>query len=58
MERVGLIMMSDRELDLMYERYTDRLIEEHFGGGETSNEEDDWDESAEDRALDKWRGIE
>lgn len=51
-------MMSDRELDLMYERYTDRLIEEHFGGGETSNEEDDWDESAEERALDKWRGLE
>lgn len=46
--------MSDWELDRQYELETDRLIEENFFGGETA-EEDYWDESAEDRALDKWR---
>lgn len=48
--------MSDWELDRQYELETDRLIEENFGG-ETA-EEDYWDESVEDRALDKWRGLE
>jgi hypothetical protein len=49
-------MTSDRDLDLMYERYTDKLIEENFGDNEP--EEEYWDEAAEDRALDKWRGLE
>ena len=50
-------MTSDRELDLMYERYTDQLIEEHFGEVRTSTEEDDWDDAEKDRRLDKWRGF-
>lgn len=51
-------MTSDRELDMMYERYTDHLIEKHFGGVTTSTDEDDWDEAEEDRRLDKWRDLE
>ena len=45
----------DRELDLMYERYTDRLIRNYFG--DDPGPTDDWDENAEDRAVDKWRGF-
>lgn len=50
-------MTNNRNLDLLYERYTDQLIEKNFGSQESNTEEEDWDEAAEDRALDKWRGI-
>lgn len=47
--------MSNAQLDSLYAQETERLFREAYVDDPTT--EDLWDESAEDRALDKWRGL-
>ena len=48
-------MTSDSMLDYLYSQETEKLFNKAYVDSQT--EEDNWDEGAEDRALDKWRGF-